>query len=274
MAPLAVRKAKCTVRRELLRHRMEALRIHSWLSQPRRAPELQTAADVRFSASRSLLRACATASRTSPSPESRESQRHGGAASIHGPLPCAGLFQTAGRLFDQGGDGTGVGDIDSVTARHLDDGGAGPLRHELLCGIRNHLVVADLEIPARLGLPSRLVTAPPRASMPHGTWESAMKAAVFESTSPAKELRKFGLVKKQVTVPGRQNRRYGRARRRIGDQAIHGLALVRGERGDVRRLSNARDSSASCTTPLSQLSIRTGTLCTQKYPTSRRGVMR
>jgi hypothetical protein len=33
------------------------------------------------------------------------------------------------------------------------DGGAG---HELLWGIRNHLVVADLEIPAGLGLPSRL----------------------------------------------------------------------------------------------------------------------
>src|SRR5258707_14880672 len=31
------------------------------------------------------------------------------------------------------------------------------------------------------------VTAPPRASTPHGTWESAMKTAVSRSTSPAKE---------------------------------------------------------------------------------------
>src|ERR1700761_1716538 len=30
------------------------------------------------------------------------------------------------------------------------------------------------------------VTAPDSASTPHGTWESAMKAAVFGSTSPAK----------------------------------------------------------------------------------------
>ena len=68
----------------------------------------------------------------------------------------AGLFHAAGRLFDQGGDCIGVGDIDGVAAGYLDDGGAGPLRHELLCGIGDHLVVADEEIPAGLRLPSRL----------------------------------------------------------------------------------------------------------------------
>src|SRR5258708_32232391 len=77
-------------------------------------------------------------------------------ASISLVVPRGLLFHTAGGLFDQGGNGIGVGDIDSMAARHLNDGGAGPVRHELLCGIRNHLVVADLEIPARLGLPSRL----------------------------------------------------------------------------------------------------------------------
>jgi hypothetical protein len=58
----------------------------------------------------------------------------------------------------------------------------------LLCGIWNHLVIADLKIPAGLGLPGRLGDrAAKGASMPHGTWESLMKAAVFGSTSPAKE---------------------------------------------------------------------------------------
>ena len=68
----------------------------------------------------------------------------------------AELFHTAGCLFDEGGNGTGIGDVDCVTARHVGDGGAGPFRHELLCRIRNHLVVADLKIPAWLGLPRRL----------------------------------------------------------------------------------------------------------------------
>ena len=45
---------------------------------------------------------------------------------------CARLFYFAGGLFDKGRDGFRVGDINSVTARHLDDGGAGSFRHELL----------------------------------------------------------------------------------------------------------------------------------------------
>ena len=35
------------------------------------------------------------------------------------------------------------------------------------------------------------VTAPPSALTPHGTWESAMKAAKLESTSPANADRNF-----------------------------------------------------------------------------------
>ena len=45
----------------------------------------------------------------------------------------AELFHTAGCLFDEGGNGTGIGDVDCVTARHVGHGGAGPFRHELLC---------------------------------------------------------------------------------------------------------------------------------------------
>jgi hypothetical protein len=88
--------------------------------------------------------------------DARNLVEHSRLRSRIGARPRAGLVHTAGGPFDQGGDGIGVGDLDSVAARHVNDGGAGPLRHELLRGIRNHLVVADLEIPARLGLPSRL----------------------------------------------------------------------------------------------------------------------
>jgi hypothetical protein len=65
------------------------------------------------------------------------------------------LFDAARGLFDQVGDGLGIGDIDSVAARHLNNGGAGPFRHELLGRIRDHFVVADLEIPTGFRLPSR-----------------------------------------------------------------------------------------------------------------------
>jgi hypothetical protein len=66
------------------------------------------------------------------------------------------LFDAARGLFDQVGDGLGIGDIDRVAARHLNNCGARPFRHELLGGIRNHLVVADLEIPTGFRLPRRL----------------------------------------------------------------------------------------------------------------------
>jgi hypothetical protein len=43
------------------------------------------------------------------------------------------LSHNAGGLFDQGGDGLAVRDIDSVAARDLNNRGAGPFRRELLC---------------------------------------------------------------------------------------------------------------------------------------------
>src|SRR6266403_4841507 len=54
------------------------------------------------------------------------------------------LFDAARGLFDHVGDSLGIGDIDSVGARHLNNGGAGPFRDKLLGGIRNHFVVAQL----------------------------------------------------------------------------------------------------------------------------------
>jgi hypothetical protein len=66
------------------------------------------------------------------------------------------LFDAARGLFDHVGDGLGIGDLDSVAARHLNNGGAGPFRHKLLGGIRNHFVDADLEIPIGFRLPGPL----------------------------------------------------------------------------------------------------------------------
>ena len=45
------------------------------------------------------------------------------------------LLDAARGWFDHVGDGLGIGDMDSVAARHFNDGGAGPFRHELLGGI-------------------------------------------------------------------------------------------------------------------------------------------
>jgi hypothetical protein len=54
-------------------------------------------------------------------------------------------------LFDEVGDGHGIGDIDGVAARDLNNRGAGPFRDELLRGIRNHLVVAAMCGRLRVG---------------------------------------------------------------------------------------------------------------------------
>jgi hypothetical protein len=70
---------------------------------------------------------------------------------------------------------------------HFNNGGASPFRHKLLSGIGNHFVIADLEIPTGFQPPSRLCDRAPKGVDAPGTWESAMNAAVFVATSPAKE---------------------------------------------------------------------------------------
>ena len=106
------------------------------------------------------------------------------------------LFHTACSLLDQSSDGFGVRDIDCVAARDLNSRGAGAFRHELLCEVRNHLVIADLEIPARLGFPSRLcdrsgksVDAPRYLGVGHESGGVRIDVA-------GEGVREFGLVKK------------------------------------------------------------------------------
>jgi len=127
------------------------------------------------------------------------------------------LLHTAGGLFDQCGDSAGVGDINCVAARYLNDGGPGSFRHELLCGIRNHLVIADLEIPAGLGFSSRLrdragkgVDTPRYLRVGHESGGHRINVA-------GEGIREFGLVKKQIAVLRWQNRRHRGAGWRIGD---------------------------------------------------------
>src|SRR5207302_5120076 len=86
------------------------------------------------------------------------------------------------------------------------------------------IVVADLEIPTGFRLPSRLcdraakgVDAPRHLGVGHESGGLRIDVAGEGS-------REFDLVKKQITVLGRQNRRHRRAGRRIGDQRINRLA--------------------------------------------------
>jgi hypothetical protein len=62
----------------------------------------------------------------------------------------------AGGLFDQSGDSTGVGDIDSVAAKHLNDGGAG--RFAINCCAGNGIILSSRTTAAqkdkKRGLPS------------------------------------------------------------------------------------------------------------------------
>ena len=66
------------------------------------------------------------------------------------------LRGTGGRLFDDRGYGIRLRYVDRVTARNLVDRRTGALGHEALGRWRNHRVFGDHQVPARLGLPSRL----------------------------------------------------------------------------------------------------------------------
>src|SRR5689334_25363648 len=64
-----------------------------------------------------------------------------------------------------------------------------PARFAIICCAGSGIILSSRTWRYQLGLDFQagLVTALPSASRPHGTWESAMKAAVLGSTSPAKE---------------------------------------------------------------------------------------
>src|SRR5204863_10037453 len=55
------------------------------------------------------------------------------------------------------------------------------------------IILSSVAIRYQLGLAfhARSLILPPRASTPHGTWESAMNAAFSASTSAPKEARNF-----------------------------------------------------------------------------------
>jgi|RhiMetdeSRZDD1v2_1073273.scaffolds.fasta_scaffold262396_3 hypothetical protein len=59
-------------------------------------------------------------------------------------------------LFDDRGHRIRLRHLDRVTARNLVDRRTGALGHEALGRWRNHRVFGDHQVPARLGLPSRL----------------------------------------------------------------------------------------------------------------------
>jgi hypothetical protein len=68
-------------------------------------------------------------------------------------LLCGGGADALSGLFDKRYDSAGLGHIDGVAALDLGDCSARPLGHRALGNRRNHLVLGDHQVPARLGLP-------------------------------------------------------------------------------------------------------------------------
>src|SRR2546428_10748192 len=76
------------------------------------------------------------------------------------------------------------------------------------------IILSSVAIKYQLGLVFHAgsLIVPLSASMPHGTWESAMNAAVSASTSPANEAGDFALFRDKKTVRGGRIRGAGGAR--------------------------------------------------------------
>src|SRR5258708_7349879 len=66
---------------------------------------------------------------------------------------------------------------------------ADPARLDIAVCAGSGIILSSVTRRYQLGLVFHAgsVTCPPKASRPHGTWESAMKAAVAGSTSPAND---------------------------------------------------------------------------------------
>jgi len=79
--------------------------------------------------------------------------------------------------MDGGRGGARLRHVEGVATNDLDYGGARPLGHEALARRRDHPVLCPTGYQLGLVRQERSVTTPARAFTPHGTCESAMKAA-------------------------------------------------------------------------------------------------
>src|SRR5256885_16037258 len=97
------------------------------------------------------------------------------------------------------------------------------------CDRWDHLILCDHQVPTRLDPPRRF--ADRTAEGAQAQWDLGIGherggLRVHVSRERGTELR---LVEEQIPVLRRQNRRHGRARRRIFDERGHGLAPVGGK---------------------------------------------
>ena len=117
-----------------------------------------------------------------------------------------------------------------------------PARLDMARWATGGIILSSVATRYQLGLVFHAgsLIVPLSASTPHGTWESAMNAALSASTSAANEAAKLRLVEEQIAVLRGQDRRNGRAGRRILDERRHGLALVRSKGGDIHKPRNLR----------------------------------
>jgi hypothetical protein len=107
---------------------------------------------------------------------------------------------------------------------------------------RGGIIRSSVETRYQLGLFRQVASliAPPRASSPHGTCESAMNAANSTSTSAANESWKLLAVEEKKSILLRQDWRLRSVRGEALDQGVHRLARVRCEGRDVDERRHVR----------------------------------
>ena len=141
--------------------------------------------------------------------------------------------------------GSGLRDVDGVAARRLDD--VAPARLAICRWAGGGIIRSSVATRYQLGLllQAGSVTAPPSAVNAPRNLRVGHERGLLGSTSAANEAANLALSRNRKPSCGRQDRRHGRARRRIGDQRVHRLALVRREGRDVDERRDLRIVPAS-----------------------------
>jgi hypothetical protein len=141
-------------------------------------------------------------------------------------------------LLDEFGHGCGLRYVDRVAARDLDNGRARPSRHLALGRWRDHPVFRRDELPAWLAPPRRLADLAAQGLNTPRDLRVGHERSLLGAQVTREGRVELLPVEEQKPVLRGQNRRQGRAGRRISDQRVYRLAFVRSEGRDVDERCN------------------------------------
>ncbi len=144
------------------------------------------------------------------------------------------------RGVDQVGDGLRLRDVDGVAAGDFADRGAGALGHGALGRRRDHPVIGGDQVPARLEPPPGLADGAAEGVDAPGDLGVGHERGLVRGQVAGEGVVELLAVQEQVAVAGRQDRRHRCPGRRVRDQGVDRLALVRRERRDVDQPGHAR----------------------------------